>query len=228
MMILHCRQSWEESEMTIGHGPPPTTADQTMQYGEGPAEQQEITPLEPKQHTTRTTTARQLKMDSSQNEKITAKGRDPVKSKRDKGMENNPHKKPNSPTPITTPRAPGTRASQHSQESAQGREAGRAKERKKHPADNPLDLAVAVFTLVASRGVNKKSQDSGTDGTGQKSTTPLQQAVVGIGSTPTEDERLHLHEREGYIPDLPGTVPSSRDSKLIVSEKGQSQPRQED
>jgi len=38
MMILHCRQSWEESEMTIGHGPPPTTAARTMQYGEGPAE----------------------------------------------------------------------------------------------------------------------------------------------------------------------------------------------
>jgi len=167
-------------------------------------------------------------MDSTQNEKLTAKGRDPVKSKGGRGTENNPHKKPNSPTPNTTPRAPGTGASQHSQEPAQGPEVGRAKERKKHPADNPLNLTVAVSTLVASRGVNKKSQDSGPDGTGQKSTAPLQQAVVGIDSTPTEDEGLHLHEREGNIPDLPGKVPTSRDSKLIVSEKGQSQPRQED
>jgi len=30
MMILHCRQRWEESEMTIGYGPPPTTAAPTM------------------------------------------------------------------------------------------------------------------------------------------------------------------------------------------------------
>jgi len=65
VLFLHCRQSWEESEMTIGHGPPLITAARTRQYGEGPAEQQEITPLEPKHFTTRTATARQLKMDSS-------------------------------------------------------------------------------------------------------------------------------------------------------------------
>jgi len=100
--------------------------------------------------------------------------------------------------------------------------------KKKHPADNLLDLPVAVSTLVASRGVKKKSQDSGANGTGQKPTAPLQQTVVGIDSTSTEDEGLHLHEREGNIPDLPGKVPTSRDSKLIVSEKGQSQPCQED
>jgi len=103
MIFLHYRQSWEESEMTIGHGPPPTTAARTMQYDEGHAEQQEITPPEPTQHTTRTTIARQLKMDSSQKENIPAKGRDPVKSKGGRGTENNPKKKPNSPTPITTP-----------------------------------------------------------------------------------------------------------------------------
>jgi len=100
--------------------------------------------------------------------------------------------------------------------------------KKKHPADNLLDLPVAVSTLVASRGVKNKSQDSGANGTGQKPTAPLQQTVVGIDSTSTEDEGLHLHEREGNIPDLPGKVPTSRDSKLIVSEKGQSQPCQED
>jgi len=148
MMILHCRQSWEESEMTIGHGPTPTTADRTMQHGEGPAEQQKITPLEPKQHTTRTATARQLKMDSTQDEKITTKGRGPVKSKGEKGMENNPHKKTNSPTPITTPRAPG--ASQHSQKPAQGREVGRAKERMKHPARrHPWPCQISSLSLTA-------------------------------------------------------------------------------
>jgi hypothetical protein len=69
MMILHCRQSWGESGMTIGHGPTPITADRMMKHGEGPAEQLDITPLEPKQHTPKTTTARQLKMDSTQKEK---------------------------------------------------------------------------------------------------------------------------------------------------------------
>jgi len=92
MMILHCRQSWEESEMIIGYGPPPTTAAPTTQYGEGPAEQREITPLGPTTHTTRIITARQLKMDSSQNDKIPAKGRDPVKSKGGRDTENNPQK----------------------------------------------------------------------------------------------------------------------------------------
>ena len=31
IMILHCRQYWEESEMIIGYGPPPTKAALTMQ-----------------------------------------------------------------------------------------------------------------------------------------------------------------------------------------------------
>jgi len=126
MMILHCRQSWEESEMTIGHGPPPITADRTTQHDEGPSVQQEITSLEPKQHTTRTTIARQLKMNSTQNEKIRAKGRDSAKSKGERGM----GKKPNFPSaPITAPRAPVTGASPHSQKPVQGREVGRANER---------------------------------------------------------------------------------------------------
>jgi len=64
MMIQDCRQSWEESEMIIGYGLPPTTAPPMMQQGEGPAGQQEITPLGPTTHTTRPITARQLKMDS--------------------------------------------------------------------------------------------------------------------------------------------------------------------
>jgi len=200
-----------------------------MKHGEGPAEQQEITPLEPKQHTPHTTTARQLKMDSTQKKKDTAKESDSVQSKGERGMESNLQKNSNVPTaPNTTSRATGTEASQHSQKPAQGRDVGRAKERMKHPANNPLDPTVAVLTLEARRGKNKKSQDTGADGTGQEFTAPRQQAVVGTDSTPSEDGGLLPHEREGSTIDLPGLVPTSMDSKLTVPEKSQSQPRQGD
>jgi len=119
MLILHCRQSCEESEMTIGHGPTPITADWMMKHGEGPADQEEITPLEPKQHTPKTTTAHQLEMDSTQKEKDTVKERDSVKSKRERGMENNLQKNSNVPTaPNTTAKAAGTEDSQHSKKPA--------------------------------------------------------------------------------------------------------------
>ena len=64
MMIQHCRQSWEESETTIGYGPPPTAFPQLTHQGEGHAKQNETAPLELPTHTTRTTTARKLKMES--------------------------------------------------------------------------------------------------------------------------------------------------------------------
>jgi len=98
-------------------------------------------------------------MDSTQKEKVTAKERDSVKSKVERGMESNPQNVPTAPN--TSPRATGTGASQHSQKLAQGRDVGRAKERMKHPANNPLDPTVAVPTLEARRGMNKKSQDPG-------------------------------------------------------------------
>jgi hypothetical protein len=149
-------------------------------------------------------------MDSTQKEKDTAKERDPVKSNWERGMESNLQKNSNVPTaPNTTPRAAGTGASQHIQKPAQGREAGRAKERTKHPANNPLDPTVAAPTLEARRGKNKKSHDIGADGAGQESTAPLQQAVDGTDSTPSEDGRLLPHEREGNTLDLPGLVPTS-------------------
>jgi len=66
MMIQHCRQSWEESETTIAYGPPPTTATPLTHQGDGPAKQREIAPLGLSTHTTRTTTARQLKMENPQ------------------------------------------------------------------------------------------------------------------------------------------------------------------
>ena len=167
MMIRHCRQTWEESEMTIGYGPPPTTVAPTMQYGEGPSEQRKITPLGPTTHTTRIKTARKLKMDSSQNDNIPAKGRDPSKGKGDRGTENNPQT--------------------YNQEPAQDRETGRAKERKQYPVDNPLDLIVTVSKQVVTWGANtKKSRDSETEDTSQKSTGPLPQAVVDNDITLTK------------------------------------------
>ena len=41
MMILHYRQSWEESELMIGYSPTPTTATQTRHQDDGPVEQGE-------------------------------------------------------------------------------------------------------------------------------------------------------------------------------------------
>jgi len=112
MMVQHFRQSWEESEMTIGHGPTPTTADLTIKHGEGPVEQQEITPLGPKQQTPKITAARQLKMDSTQKEKDTAKERDSIEGNWERGMESNLRKNSKVPTaPNTPPRAAGTGAS---------------------------------------------------------------------------------------------------------------------
>jgi len=138
MMIQHCRQSWEESETTIGYGPPPTTAPPLTHQGEGPAKQREITPLGLTTHTTRTTTAHQLKMESSPHDNIPAKERDLVKSEVDGGTDNN----------------------LHSQEPAQGRETGRANKREQYLADNPLDLTVGVPTQGAKRGANKKSHET--------------------------------------------------------------------
>jgi len=132
MMILHCRQSWEESEMIIGYGPPPTIAIPIIQYGDGPAEQQEITPFGPTTLPTRTTTARQLKMDSPLNDKTQAKGRDPSTGKGGGGTEYNPQK--------------------HSQELVQDQGTGRAKERKQQLVGDPLDLLVAMPIQAVGRG----------------------------------------------------------------------------
>ena len=62
----------------------------------------------------------------------------------------------------------------------------------------------------------------------EESTAPPQQAGVDMDRTPTENEGWHLHERAGNKLGHPGKVPTSKDTKLTVSEKGQSQPRQED
>ena len=151
--------------MTIGYGPPPTTAAPTMHYGCGPVEQRENPPLGPTTHTTRAMTVCQLKMDSPQKHKDPAKGRDPVNSKGDRGTESNQQK--------------------YSQEPVQGLETGRAKERKRHSVDNSLDLTVGVSTQGASQGSNKKkSRDLEIVDTGHTSTCPLPQAVVDSTDPP--------------------------------------------
>jgi len=136
MMILHCRQSWEESGMTISYDPPPTAAAPTTQQGEGLAEQREIPPLGPTTHITYVTSARQLMMDSPQKSKIPVTGKDPVNSEGVRGTDSNPQNDSHKP--------------------AQGREKGRAKEMKQHHVANPLEFTEAGFTQGASRGSNKK------------------------------------------------------------------------
>jgi len=82
---------------------------------------------------------------------------------------------------------------------------------------------------VASRGANKKKpRDPETEDTGQKSTGPLPQAVVDIGSTPTEMEGLHLQDREVNTPNPPDKISTSKDSELITTDIVHSPPQQED
>ena len=97
----------------------------------------------------------------------------------------------------------------------------------KHPANNPLDPTAALPTREARRGKNKKSHDTGADSTGQESTAPFQQVVDGMDRAPSKEGRLLPHEKECSMPDLPGLVPTSTDSKPTVSEKSQTQPEME-
>jgi len=135
VMILHCRQNWEESVIIIGYVPPSTTATPTRQYDDGPAEQWEITPFRLTTLTTHIATARQLKMDSLLNDKTPAKGRDPATGKGGRGTANNPQK--------------------HSQEPVQDRGTGRAEERKQQHVDDPLDPTVAMPIQGAGGAMQK-------------------------------------------------------------------------
>jgi len=209
MMILHCRQSWEEFEMTIGYGSPSTTAAPVRHSGEGPAEHREISPLGLTAHTTLTTTARQLTVDGSQNDTNPATGRNSVKSKGGWGTEINPQK--------------------YSQKPTQGQVTGRAKERNQHLVDNPLDLTVAVSTQGASwSSRKKKSRDPEIEDTGHKSTGSILQAVNEIGSTPSEMEGLHLQDGKVNTPNPPDKIPMSKDSELITTAVIHSPLRQKD
>jgi len=200
LMIQHCRQSWEQSETTIGYGPPPTTPPPLTHQGEGPAKQREIAPLGFSTHTTRTTTARQLKIKSPQQDNIPVKERDLVKSKGDGGTGNNPH----------------------SLEPAQGSEKGRANERQQHHADNPLGLTVGAPTQGAKRGANKKkSRDS-------KTTGPPPQAVASIGNTRTEQKGFQFHNKVVNTPNLPDEIPTSKDTEPIAKDVTNSPARTKD
>jgi len=66
MMIQHCRQSWEESETTIGYGPPPTAATQSTHRSVGPTQQNETALRALLTPSTCTTTVRKLKMEHPQ------------------------------------------------------------------------------------------------------------------------------------------------------------------
>jgi len=209
MMILHCRQSWEESEFIIGYGLPTTTATPTRHHDDGPAEQGKITPFGPTTLTTRIATARQLKMDSLLNDKTPAKGRDPPKDKGGTGTANHLHK--------------------HSQKPVQDHGTGRAKEWKQQHVDDPLDPTVAIPIQGASRGANvQKSRDSEIEDTGQISTGLLPQTVADIGSTPPMMGGLHFQDREVNTPQPPDIIPTSQDPELISTDSVHSPPRQED
>jgi len=200
MMIQHCRQSWEESEATIGYGPPPTTAPTLTHQGEGPVKQREIAPLGLSTHTTRTTTARQLKMESPQQDNIPVKERDLVKSKVDGGTGNNPH----------------------AQEPAQGLEKGKANERQQYHADNLMDPTVGTPTQGAKRGANKKkSRDSETTG-------PPPQAVASIDNTGTEQKGFQPHHKKANTPNHPDEILMSKDTEPIAKDAINSPAQTED
>jgi len=108
MMVQHCLQSWEASEMTIGHGPTPTAEDLTEENGKGTSEQQETIPHAPKQQTPKTTAARQLLMDNTQKEKDTAKESDTAECNWIRGLESNLRENSNGPTALTLGRTAPT------------------------------------------------------------------------------------------------------------------------
>jgi len=131
---------------------------------------------------------------------MSARERDLVKSEVDGGMDNNPH----------------------SQELAQGRETGRANERKQYHADNPLDLTVEMPTQGAKRGANKKkTRDSETTG-------PPPQAVVSIGNTRTNKKGLQSHNKEVNTPNLQDEIPTSKDTEPIAKDVVNSPARMKD
>jgi len=73
ILIKHCLQSWEESEITIRHGPPPISEGLATDNQRETPEQTATTPYEPNQQTFKTNTAaRQLQMDDTPKEDVMA------------------------------------------------------------------------------------------------------------------------------------------------------------
>jgi len=92
-MVQHCLQSWEESKITIGHGPTPIAeglTEENQRETSETSEQKATTPHAPNQQTLKTNTAaRQLLMDDTQKEEVTAKERDATEGDRTNQPESN-------------------------------------------------------------------------------------------------------------------------------------------
>jgi len=186
MMIQHCRQSWEESDTTIGYGPPPTAAPQLTRRSVGPTKQNETAPRALPTPSTRTTTARKLKMESPQLDITQAKEWDPIKSKVvvEGGTDYNPH----------------------AQVPTQGREEGKANERQQIHA-NPMDPTAGTPTQGAKKGGKyKKSRDSETTG-------PPPQAEAYIGNTSSEQTGSQPHHKRANTTYRPNDTPTNGDTE---------------
>ena len=193
MMIQHCRQSWEESDMTIGYGPPPTAAPPLTHRSAGPTKQNETAPHALPTPPTSTTTARKLKMEGPQLDITPAKERDPVKSKAD--VEG------------------GTDYNSHAQEPTQGRDTGKANDRQQIHA-NPIDPTAGTSKQGAKKGGKYiKSRDSET-------IAPPPQAEAYIGNTSSEQigslsnhKRANTPYRPDDAPTNGNTEPTARDER---------------
>jgi len=160
--------------------------------GEGPAKQNETAPLEFPTHTSRTTTARKLKMESPQQDNTPVKERNLVKSKVD--VEG------------------GTGNNSHAQAPAQGREKGKANGRQQYHA-NPMDPSVGTPTQGAKRGVkNKKSRDSETTG-------PPPQAAASIGNTRSKQKGNQSHQQKANAPYRPDEIPTNKDTEPTAKDE---------
>jgi len=101
MMVQHCLQSWEKSEIPIGHGPTPIAEGLTEENWKETPEQKETTPHAPNQQTLKTNTAAcQLLMDSTQKEEVTSKERDTAEGERTNRPESNLRDNSNGPTAL--------------------------------------------------------------------------------------------------------------------------------
>ena len=100
-MVPHCLQSWEESEIPIGHGTTPIAEGLTEENLKETSEQKETTPHAPNKQTPKTNTAaRQLLMDSTQKEEVTTKERDHAEGDETNGPESNLRDNSTGPTAL--------------------------------------------------------------------------------------------------------------------------------
>jgi len=90
MIVQHCLKSCQESEIMIGHGPPPISEGLTTENRRETPEQEPTTPQEPNQQTYKSKTAAcQLRMDNMLEEEATAKVLDSAECDRPNRLECN-------------------------------------------------------------------------------------------------------------------------------------------